>query len=147
MDTLSLQRLILNADLPPAEKLVGMALAFHLNKKEKMIRVRQETIAAETGYSVSTVKRALHSLIAAGVFESKRTGRATILLPKASQASGKNSGIVEVPRVTHLIAHPRPIRERKTMPWDYETDHSSLAEEKAKRVEIQFALERVGKSG
>lgn len=147
MDTLSLQRLLLQMDLMPTEKLIGMVLALHLNKKTGKIRVRQETVAQECGVSVSTARRAIKNLVSAGAFESKRTGRATILAPTTPQASGKNSGIVERSPVNSLIVHPRPIKRRKNMPWDYDTTHSTMAEEKGKREEAQLAPERAGRRG
>lgn len=134
-------------ELMPTEKLVGMAIALHFNKKTKTIRVRQETIAAECGVSVPTVRRAIKALVAANVFESKRTGRAAILVPVDPPPSGKNSGIVERSPVSHLIAHPRSIRGRSKMPWNYDLTYSTTFEEKGKREEAQFVSERVGKSG
>ena len=112
MDTLSIQRILLAADLTPTEKLVGMALALHVNLTSGYIRIRQATTAQECGLSVSTVKRAVRGLIEAGIFDSKRTGRATILIPLDDAASVKNSGIVERSLVTYLIGHGRPIRSR-----------------------------------
>ena len=55
MNTLELQRLILATDLMPTEKLVGMALALHMNVKAGHIRMKQETIAKECGFSRRTV--------------------------------------------------------------------------------------------
>ena len=139
MDTLSMQRLILAADLTPTEKLVGMALALHVNLTSGHIRIRQATTAQECGLSTSTVKRAVRGLIEAGIFDSKRTGRATILIPLDGAASVKNSGIVERSLVTHQIGHGRPIRRRqRSMPWDC-PDTSTPAEELHKREEAREA--------
>lgn len=141
MDTLTLQRLILLAKLEPLEKLVGMVLALHLNKRAQAIRVRQKTLAAECGCSVSSVKRAIKGLVERGVFTSKRTGRAAVLVPKEPQAGGINSGIVESSPVTHLIAHPWSISKPERMPWEYDTTYSSLVEEKDKRDQRRFEAE------
>ena len=139
MDTLSIQRLLLAADLTPTEKLVGMALALHVNLSTGQIRIRQATTAQECGLSSRSVMRAVRGLVAAGIFESKRTGRATILTTAEAQAeSGKNSGIVERSLVTYLIGHGRPIRRRqRSMPWDLDTTLSTPAEERCKRAERQ----------
>ena len=138
MDTLSIQRLLLAADLTPTEKLVGMALALHVNLTSGHIRIRQATTAQECGLSTSTVKRAVRGLIEAGIFDSKRTGRAAILAPLAAQDSGINSGIVERSLVTHQIGHGRPIRRRqRSMPWELDTTLSTPAEERFKREDAR----------
>ena len=140
MNTLELQRLILATDLMPTEKLVGMALALHVNLTSGHIRIRQATTAQECGLSTSTVKRAVRGLIEAGIFDSKRTGRATILIPLDGAASVKNSGIVERSLVTHQIGHGRPIRNRqRSMPWELDTTLSTPAEEMHKREEAREA--------
>ena len=115
MDTYSLQRLILATDLMPTEKLVGMALALHMNVKAGHIRMKQETIAKECGFSRRTVVRAVLALVAAGVFESRRTGRTAILVPAESSAgaSVKSSVNVEVTPVSHQKCHPCHIRQQK----------------------------------
>lgn len=137
MDTYSIQRRILSADLTPTEKLVGMALALHVNAAAGIIRIRQATTAQECGLSASTVKRAIRGLIDAGMFASMRTGRAAILIPLDAQDGGKNSGIVERSPVTHQIGHGRPIRRKqRTMPWDCPPT-STPAEESYKRLEKQ----------
>ncbi len=138
MDTYSIQRRILSADLTPTEKLVGMALALHINAAAGIIRIRQATTAQECGLSASTVKRAIRGLIDAGMFASMRTGRAAILIPLDAQDGGKNSGIVERSPVTHQIGHGRTIRRKqRTMPWDLDTTLSTPAEERCKRAEAQ----------
>lgn len=149
MDTLSIQRLLLQLDLMPTEKLVGMTLAIHFNKRAKNIRVRQEIIAAECGLSLATVKRAIKALVAANVFESKRTGRAAILVPVEPRASGKNSGIVERSPTSHLVAHSRAIGKKKGMPWDYDLPLSSKPEEEGKRIDAMLAhdFQKGGKIG
>lgn len=137
MDTYSIQRRILSADLTPTEKLVGMALALHINVATGQIRIRQSTAAKECGLSARSVLRAVRGLVAAGLFESRRTGRATILTPAQGADDGNNSGIVEVPLVTHQIRHSVTSRKGRAMPWDIDTTLSTPAEERYKRLERQ----------
>ena len=59
MDTYALQRQLLQAELLPTEKLVGMVLALHMDKRTGKIRVRQETVAQECGVSVRTVRTSM----------------------------------------------------------------------------------------
>ena len=79
MDTYALQRQLLQAELLPTEKLVGMVLALHMDKRTGKIRVRQETVAQECGVSVRTVRRAVAALVSSGVFTSTATGRSSVL--------------------------------------------------------------------
>jgi hypothetical protein len=132
MDTYTLQRLILSLDLLPAEKLVGMALALHLDRATSSIRIKQEKIATESGFSVRSVKRATKGLIDAGVFTSKKTRGASVLIPTEPQAHGKNSGM-DVPRVAPQRGHRRHHKTPEQMPWDYDTASSSRCEEELKR--------------
>lgn len=135
MDTLSIQRRILAADLTPTEKLVGMALALHMNVKSGHIRIKQETIAKECGLSRRTVVRAVLALVDSGFFESRRTGRTAILIPVSGSAGVKESGNVEVTPVSHQKCHPCHIRGKKwTMPWECPPT-STPAEEEYKRLE------------
>lgn len=115
MDTLTIQRRILATDLMPTEKLVGMALALHVNIRAGHIRIKQETIAKECGFSRRTVVRAVNALVAAGVFESRRTGRTAILVEgqTGTDASVKNSVNVEVTPVSHQKCHPCHNRQQK----------------------------------
>lgn len=69
MDTYSVQRAILQTELQPTDKLVGMVLALHMDR---------------------TVRKAIANLVDAAVFTSQRTGRAAILIPL-----WKESGRVE----------------------------------------------------
>ena len=139
MNTLELQRRILATDLMPTEKLVGMALALHMNVKAGHIRIRQETIAKECGFSRRTVVRAVLALVAAGVFESRRTGRTAILIPAESSAGAgvKSSVNVEVTPVSHQKCHPCHNRAQKESDlWDCPPT-STPAEELYKRLERQ----------
>ena len=141
MDTLKLQRLILATDLMPTERLVGMALALHMNVKAGHIRMKQETIAKECGFSRRTVVRAVLALVAAGVFESRRTGRTAILVPAESSAgaSVKSSVNVEVTPVSHQKCHPCHIRSKKEISQCECPPTSSPAEEMHKREEARAA--------
>ena len=141
MDTLKIQRLILATDLMPTEKLVGMALALHMNVKAGHIRMKQETIAKECGFSRRTVVRAVLALVTAGVFESRRTGRTAILVPAESSAgaSVKDSVSVAVTPVSHQRCHPCHIRSKKEISqWECPPT-SSPAEEMHKREEARAA--------
>ena len=141
MDTLSIQRLILAADLTPTEKLVGMALALHLNVRAGHVRMKQQTIANACGFSRRTVVRAVISLVAAGIFESRRTGRTAILVPTApsADASVKDSVSVAVTPVSHQKCHPCHIRSKKEISqWECPPT-SSPAEEMHKREEARAA--------
>ena len=80
MDTYALQRQLLQAELPPTEKLVGMVLAIHMDKRTGKIRVRQKTVARECGVSARTVRRAVAALVSSGVFVSVATGRSSVLV-------------------------------------------------------------------
>lgn len=146
MDTLTLQKTILAHPLMPAEKLVGMALAYHINRKTGKVRVGQRTIAEETGYSQRTVKRAVKALVEAGIFEIVHTGRASILVPIEQDGEGGSSGnicgIVEGPSVSHQMGHGWHIGPKKMSPFEYDTTYSTLAEEKIKRENEAWRRER-----
>ena len=117
MTTYELQRLVVGReDLTAQERLVGMVYALHLNALTGQMRIRQEKIAAECGMSARTVRQHLQSLVQKGVFESKRTGRATILTPAG------------------LTVERKPRKKASTrMPWMLDTEFSTRAEEEAKR--------------
>lgn len=143
MNTLDLQRRILATDLMSTEKLVGMALALHLSVSSVTIRVRQQTLARECGLSARSIRRAINGLVAAGLFESRITGRASILVPVESVSKVKSSGIVERPSVTYLIGHQCPTRSRKkrSSRWNPDTECSTRTEEIGKFDEAQFQRE------
>lgn len=68
-----------------AEKFAGAILALHLNRADGEIKVRQQLIANECGLSIRVVKSAIKKMIAAGVLEAQRRGRAAMVLrPKDS---------------------------------------------------------------
>lgn len=140
MDTYTVQRRLLQADLMPTEKLVGMALALHLDRKTGKIRVRQEALAQECGVSTRTVRRSIASLVAEGIFSSQQTGRSAILVPL-----GKECGIVDRPRVAYQIGHQCPTRRRKRGAFDLDTSLSTRVEEQNKRDEKRFLGEKNGR--
>lgn len=137
MDTYSFQRWILQQELLPTEKLVGMAIALHIDRKTGKIRVRQEIIAQECGVSTRTVRRAIASLVAEGILSSQKTGRSAILVPL-----GKECGIVDRPPVTYQIGHQCPTRRREKAHFDLDTSLSTRVEEQNKRDEKRFLREK-----
>lgn len=128
------QNAILQADLMPSEKLVGLCVAFHVNHRTQKTRLRQNTIAEDCGLSVRSVKRAFKALREAGLLEMQATGRSPII----HVCTGNNTGNVEGPRV----AHQRGQIERK-MPWEYDTELSTVAEEQDKRERERLAREMI----
>ena len=127
-----LQNAILQADLMPTEKLVGLCVAFHLNAKTKTTRLRQATIAEECGLSVRSVKRAFKALRDSGLLEMQATGRSPII----HVCTGNNTGNVEGPRVAPQLGQ---IEHRK--PWEYDTEFSTVAEEQDKRERERLVRE------
>ena len=119
-----LQNAILQADLTPTEKLVGLCVAFHVNRKTQTTRLRQSTIAEECGLSVRSVKRAFKALRDAGLLDMQVTGRSPII----HVCTGNNTGNVEGPQEAPQRGH-----EKRKMPWEYDTTLSTIAEEQDKR--------------
>lgn len=138
MDTYALQRQLLQAELPPTEKLVGMVLAIHMDKRTGKIRVRQETVAQECGVSARTVRRAIAALVSSGVFVSVATGRSSVLVA----GSGKSTGRVDRPPVSYQTGHGCPHLKRKRAPWEYDLAHSTRPEEEEKRGHESFLREQ-----
>ena len=130
-----LQNAILQADLMPTEKLVGLCVAFHINRKTQATRLRQATIAEECGLSVRSVKRAFRALRDAGLLEMQTTGRSPII----HVCTGNNTGNVEGPREAPQRGH-----EKRKMPWEYDTEFSTVAEEQDKRERERLAREGDG---
>lgn len=128
-----LQNAILQADLMPTEKLVGLCVAFHVNRKTQMTRLRQATVAEECGLSVRSVKRAFRALRDSGVLEMQATGRSPII----RIGTGNNTGNVEGPQVAPQRGH-----EKRKMPWEYDTEFSTAAEEQDKRERERLAKEQ-----
>ena len=127
-----LQNAILQADLTPTEKLVGLCVAFHVNRKTQTTRLRQSTIAEECGLSVRSAQRSFKSLRDAGLLDMKTTGRSPIIYV----CTGNNTGNVEPPLEAGQIRH-----QRRRMPWEYDTGLSTTAEEQDKRERERLARE------
>ena len=125
-----LQNAILQADLMPTEKLVGLCVAFHINRKTQTTRLRQATIAEECGLSVRSVKRAFKALRDAGLLDMKSTGRSPII------STGNNIGNVEGPDEAPQRGH-----EKRKKPWEYDTEFSTVSEEQDKREREQLKRE------
>lgn len=139
MNTYQIQRRILALEgLTFTERLVGMVFALHLNRKSGQIRVRQEVIAQECQCKERVVRNALVKLESAGIFSSKRTGRATVL--RVLEDTGKKSVIVERHQRADQTGTTVPIRKRKTNCFQLDTELSTRAEENAKRKEKLFLL-------
>ena len=130
-----LQNAILQADLMPAEKLVGLCVAFHINRKTQTTRLRQATIAEECGLSVRSVQRAFKALRDAGLLAMKTTGRSPII----QVSTGNNTGNVEPPQEAGQIRH-----QRRKKPWEYDTEFSTAAEEQDKRERERLKSEEEG---
>lgn len=111
----------------PTEKLVGLAIAFHIHKKSKISRVRQATIATECGVSIPTVKRAVAALRKEKLVDVQTTGRASFYRPYV-----KDYCLVEGSPMIHQRDHKRSIA--KANPWDLDTEFSTKAEEQYKRL-------------
>lgn len=128
-----LQNAILQADLMPTEKLVGLCVAFHINRRTQATRLRQATIAEECGLSISSVKRAFRALRDAGLLEMKATGRSPII----HVGTGNDTGNVEGPDEA-----PQRGPGKRKMPWEYDTTLSTAAEEQDKRERERLAREQ-----
>ena len=124
---------ILQADLTPTEKLVGLCVAFHINRRTQATRLRQATVAEECGLSVRSVKRAFKAMRDAGILDMQATGRSPII----HVSSGNNTGNVEGP----LVA-PQMGQMKHKMPWEYDTEFSTVAEEQDKRERAQIEREK-----
>ena len=132
-----LQNAILQADLMPTEKLVGLCVAFHINKRTQSTRLRQATIAEECGLSVRSVKRAFKALRDFGLLEMQATGRSPII----RIGTGNNTGNVEGPQEAPQRGH-----EKRKMPWEYDTEFSTAAEEQDKRERERLAREKINRN-
>lgn len=127
-----LQNAIFQADLMPTEKLVGLCVAFHINRRTQATRLRQSTIAEECGLSVRSVQRAFKALRDADLLDMQATGRSPII----HVCTGNNTGNVEPPLEAGQIRH-----EKRKMPWEYDTELSTVAEEQDKRERERLARE------
>lgn len=128
-----LQSAIFQADLIPTEKLVGLCVAFHINRRTQTTRLRQSTIADECGLSVRSVQRAFRALREVGLFEMRITGRSLII----HVCTGNNTSKVEPPQEAGQL---RQICYQK--PWDYDTELSTRVEEQDKRERERIIREK-----
>lgn len=124
---MQLQKALLCADLTPTEKLVGMVIAYHIHRKRKLSRVRQDTIAKECGVSIPTVKRAVSALRRERFIDIQTTGRASFY-----RAIVKDLCYVEGSPMIPQKDQQRSITRGK--PWELDTVFSTTAEEKYKRL-------------
>ena len=124
---IQLFKAVLAASLLPTEKLVGMVIAFHIHKKTKFSRVRQETLAAECGVSIHTIKRAVAALRKEKLVDVQTTGRASFYRPYI-----KDYCYVEGSPMIPQRDHKRS--SNKSNPWDLDTVFSTRAEEQYKRL-------------
>ena len=127
---LRLQKRILEAELLPTEKLVGMVIAYHIHPKYGYWRIGQAAIARECGVSIPTVKRAVTALCRAGYIEVRRTGRTAKYFSLVKSHINYDSS-----PMSYQTDHPRSIRGTKSgNPWDLDTTFSTRAEEEYKRL-------------
>ena len=140
MDTYSLQRAILQTDLPPTVKLIGMTLALHIDRNTGKVRLRRETVAELCGVSVATVKRAFTSLVEAGLFTRKITGRSVVMSASAGNNTGRVDGSPMTRQTGHRCTiqkvHTEPSRSTKC-PFHKDYDLSTKGEEEYKRPLVQ----------
>ena len=145
MNSYELQNLI--ADFPGlsgTEKLVGLMMALHLNKKTQQIKIKQETLARKCSLGERAVRAAIKTLVEKGLFERKRTFRTDEFV--LGSALGKICGNMErhhVPVASGTICR---LQSLKTTPGAAELLHSSKAEEKAKQQQDIYlkSLDLVG---
>ena len=92
-------------DLSGPEKAVLCCLAWHLNSQTGLCCPSARLIADETCLGLSTVKRAIASLIAKGFFERRPRGRRAIYVPAITEP--------ESPRESQIEAQAEPISNKK----------------------------------
>ena len=126
MDAL-LFKSILGATLMPTEKLVGLALAYHVNRRSKKWKISQRRLAEECGVSTRTVRRAVRALQDAGYIIARQSGRTCFYeMPVKSPVNYDRT------RVSYQIGHGCPLSQRN--PWELDTEFSTEAEERYKRL-------------
>lgn len=132
-----LQQSILESDLLPSEKLVGLIIAFHLNSKTGSTRLFRRTLVDESGLSLPSVKRAVKALAKMRLISKKSTGRSSMF---SLVCSGNNTGTVEGSPVDHQKVHDEPLSKR--FKDDLDTEFSTPIEEKNKREEARIRREK-----
>ncbi len=139
-------------DMTPAERWAGALIAVHLNTKANQIKIRQSVLAEESGLKERCIRKAVAKMVAAGLFSKARTQTGIVLIPASREPPETPGGSVK--RSVNMHRHERAgptgtymPDPTKKMPWDYDLEHSTRAEEEFKRGEAQFALERAGGNG
>lgn len=148
----ALIRAIINAEsMTNAEKIAGVTISVHLDRRKNQIAVRQSVIAKECGLTERCVRGAIAKMVEAGIFEKRKAGNCLVLVPllPPAAASGKRSVyIIGRKRNSRscTIGTAVPFSEKNRLPWDYDLTFSTAAEERAKREEKRF-LHEVGEDG
>ena len=133
VDSYTIMRAITDMqELSPTQRLVGFVLALHYNRASKFSRLRRDTICKETGLGLWAVKDALHNLVAAKVFEPRRTGRATAYRvgKRVEEWMACLPSRLMVCEPYHQKSNFDP---RKAMPWEFDPAMTTRAEEEDKR--------------
>jgi hypothetical protein len=131
MTARELQACILAAELTPTEKLTALAIATHWNERRQNARLYQRTLAAECGVSERTIRRAVHTLIEAQIFEAKVTGRSAIFLTGVKL----NTSSVDRTPMSYQTGQKR--HSAQPAPWELDTTFSTKFEEEYKRLRGQ----------
>jgi DNA-binding transcriptional ArsR family regulator len=122
-----LSKAILVASLMPTEKLIGLALAYHINARTKKWKISQARIAEECGVSTRTVRRAIRALEAGGYITVKQSGRKCIF-----EKPLKSLVNYDRTPVSYQSGHGCPLNSRKS--WELDTEYSTKCEEEYKRL-------------
>ena len=124
---IQLCKALLAAPLMPTEKLVGLALAYHINAKFKKWKISQKRLAEECGISTRTVRRATRALADAGYIIARHSGRTCFY-----EKPVKFPCYYDRTPVSGQSGHPCP--QSKRNPWELDTQFSTKAEEEYKRL-------------
>lgn len=122
-----LSKAILAGSLLPTEKLVGLALAYHINSKSKKWKISQKRLAEECGISTRTVRRATRALAEAGYIIARHSGRTCFY-----EKPVKFPCYYDRTPVSYQSGHSCPLSKRN--PWELDTVFSTKAEEEYKRL-------------
>jgi DNA-binding transcriptional MocR family regulator len=124
---IQLCKALLAAPLMPTEKLVGLALSYHINAKSKKWKISQARLAEECGISTRTVRRATRALEEAGYIIARHSGRKCIF-----ERGSKSLVNYDRTPMSYQTGHPCPLKSRN--PWELDTQFSTKAEEEYKRL-------------
>lgn len=148
----ALIRAIINTEsMTNAEKIAGVMLSVHLDRRKNQIAVRQSVIAKECGLTERCVRGAIAKMVEAGIFEKRKAGNCLVLVPLLPpEAASVRTSVYIRGRKRNIrsgtVGIVVPVAEKNRLPWDYDLTHSTAAEEKAKREEKRF-LREVGENG